>query len=140
MEEENKINIISSINSLLEEVEELAKDRGQEYLIPMMEEQCFKTPLEEDKPEALNYIESFLKCLKSRLDKYHTTPINFLTKYNVPHSSDDFFFRIENFDFNTYVWAKKKKLDLYMLPTYLDLYKKDLTPSQIASFNAKISE
>lgn len=140
MEEENKINIISSINSLLEEVEKLAKDRGQECLIFMVEEQCFKTPLEEDKPGILNYIEGFLKCLKSRLDKYHTTPINFLTKHDTPHSSDDFFFRIENFDFNTYVWAKRKKLDLYMLPTYLDLYKKDLTPAQIAKFDSKISE
>lgn len=140
MEEENKINIISSINSLLEEVEKLAKDRDQECLISMVEEQCFKTPLEEDKPGILNYIESFLKCLRSRLDKYHTTPINFLSKYNVPHSSDDFFFRIENFDFNTYVWAKRKKLDLYMLPTYLDLYKKDLTPAQIAKFDSKLSK
>lgn len=140
MEKENKLK---NINILLEEVEVLAKDRGQENILSMVETQCFATPLEEDKPEILNYVEGYLKCLVSRLDKFHKTPINFLSKYNVPYVSDDtnsFFFRIENFDFNTYVWAKKKKLDYYMLPSYLDLYKKDLTPAQIAKFDSKISE
>jgi len=137
MEEENKLK---NIDILLEKVEALAKDRGQENILSMVETQCFATPLEEDKPEILNYVEGYLKCLVSRLDKYHTTPINFLSKHNVPHSSDDFFFRIENFDFNTYVWAKRKKLDYYMLPTYLDLYKKDLTLTQIAKFDSKISK
>lgn len=140
MEEENKLK---NIDILLERVEALAKDRGQENILSMVETQCFATPLEEDKPEILNYVEGYLKCLISRLDKFHKTPINFLSKYNVPYVSDDtnsFFFRIENFDFNTYVWAKKKKLDYYMLPTYLDLYKKDLTPTQIAIFNSKLSK
>lgn len=140
MEEENKLK---NIDILLEKVEALAKDRGQENILSMVETQCFATPLEEDKPEILNYVEGYLKCLISRLDKYHKTPINFLSKHNVPYDSDksnDFFFRIENFDFNTYVWAKKKKLDYYMLPTYLDLYKKDLTLTQIAKFDSKISK
>jgi hypothetical protein len=140
MEEENKLK---NIDILLEKVEALAKDRGQEDILSMVETQCFATPLEEDKPEILNYVEGYLKCLISRLDKYHKTPINFLSKHNVPYTSDksnDFFFRIENFDFNTYVWAKKKKLDYYMLPTYLDLYKKDLTLTQIAKFDSKISK
>ena len=140
MEEENKLD---NINILLERVEKLARDRGQEDILSMVETQCFAAPSEEDKPEILNYIEGYLKCLVSRLDKFHKTPINFLSKYNVPYVSDDtnsFFFRIENFDFNTYVWAKKKKLDYYMLPTYLDLYKKDLTPTQIAIFNSKLSK
>lgn len=140
MEEENKLK---NIDILLEKVEALAKDRGQEDILSMVETQCFATPLEEDKPEILNYVEGYLKCLVSRLDKYHKTPINFLSKHNVPYTSDksnDFFFRIENFDFNTYVWAKKKKLDYYMLPTYLDLYKKDLTLTQIAKFDSKISK
>ena len=137
MEEENKLK---NIDILLEKVEALAKDRGQEDILSMVEEQCFKTPLEEDKPKILNYVEGYLKCLVSRLDKYHKTPINFLSKHDVPYSSDDFFFRVENFDFNTYVWAKKKKLDYYMLPTYLDLYKKDLTLTQIAKFDSKISK
>ena len=140
MEEENKLK---NIDILLEKVEALAKDRGQEDILSMVETQCFATPLEEDKPEILNYVEGYLKCLISRLDKYHKTPINFLSKHNVPYTSDksnDFFFRIENFDFNTYVWAKKKKLDYYMLSTYLDLYKKDLTLTQIAKFDSKISK
>lgn len=137
MEEENKLK---NIDILLEKVEALAKDRDQEDILSMVEEQCFKTPLEEDKPKILNYVEGYLKCLISRLDKYHKTPINFLSKHDVPYSSNDFFFRIENFDFNTYVWAKKKKLDYYMLPTYLDLYKKDLTLTQIAKFDSKISK
>lgn len=140
MEEENKLK---NIDILLEKVEALAEDRGQENILSMVETQCFATPLEEDKPEILNYVEGYLKCLVSRLDKYHKTPINFLSKHNVPYTSDksnDFFFRIENFDFNTYVWAKKKKLDYYMLPTYLDLYEKDLTLTQIAKFDSKISK
>lgn len=140
MKEENKLD---NINILLERVEKLAKDRGQEDILSMVETQCFAAPLKEDKPEILNYVEGYLKCLVSRLDKYHKTPINFLSKHNVPYTSDesnDFFFRIENFDFNTYIWAKKKKLDYYMLPTYLDLYKKDLTPTQIAKFDSKLSK
>ena len=140
MEEENKLE---NINVLLEQVEELTKNRNQEDILSMVETQCFTAPSEEDKPEILNYVEGYLKCLVSRLDKYHKTPINFLSKHNVPYTSDesnDFFFRIENFDFNTYIWAKKKKLDYYMLPTYLDLYKKDLTPTQIAKFDSKLSK
>lgn len=116
MEENNKINLIGN---LTEEVVELAKNRGQEDIISMVEKQCFK----------------------SRLTVYHITPINFLFKYDSSNKKQgDFFFRIENFDFNTFVWAKKRELDWYMTPSYLDLYDKDLTPAQIEAFHIRMTK
>lgn len=138
MEENNQINLIGN---LTEEVVELAKKRGQEDIVSMVEKQCFDRPLGDKEPEMLNYIERYLKCLKSRLTVYHITPINFLFKYDSPNKKQgDFFFRIENFDFNTFVWAKKRELDWYMTPSYLDLYDKDLTPAQIEAFHIRMTK
>ena len=138
MEENNKINLIGN---LTEEVIELAKKRGQEDIVSMVEKQCFNCSLKDKEPEMLNYIERYLKCLKSRLTVYHITPINFLFKYDSPNKKQgDFFFRIENFDFNTFVWAKKRELDWYMTPSYLDLYDKDLTPAQIEAFHVRMTK
>nr|DAQ04092.1 MAG TPA: hypothetical protein [Caudoviricetes sp.] len=138
MEENNKINLIGN---LTEEVIELAKKRGQEDIVSMVEKQCFNCSLKDKESEMLNYIERYLKCLKSRLTVYHITPINFLFKYDSPNKKQgDFFFRIENFDFNTFVWAKKRELDWYMTPSYLDLYDKDLTPAQIEAFHIRMTK
>lgn len=138
MEENNQINLIGN---LTEEVVELAKNRGQEDIISMVEKQCFNCSLKDKEPKMLDYIERYLKCLKSRLTVYHITPINFLFKYDSSNKKQgDFFFRIENFDFNTFVWAKKRELDWYMTPSYLDLYDKDLTPAQIEAFHVRMTK
>lgn len=118
---------------LFEKVKAISKTMDWPELLTMVTDQAMKDIDEETDDNKLFNQESFLMRLCIRYETFKKAPFNVVTMMN---KSGEPYIRIGNYDFNTYVWAKKL-YDMEIDNNFIYIPYTKLSDKQIEAFKAK---
>lgn len=125
--------IWDGMNRLLEKVKDISKEKEWPELLSMVMTQVFDG-INMDTPETLLFDkEAYLMRICIRYETFLKAPFNVVTlvkKASAPK------IRIGNYDFKTFVWAKKV-YDMEIDNNFIYIPYSKLTPKQIEAFKQK---
>lgn len=125
--------IWDGMNRLFEKVKAISKEMEWPELLSMVLDQVMDGINEETPDNKLFNQESYLMRLCIRYETFKKAPFNVvvMTKRN-----EEKYFRIGNYDFKTYVWAKRV-YDMEIDNNFIYIPYEKLTPKQIEAFKKK---
>lgn len=118
---------------LYDKVKKVSEDREWPELLEMVNEQVFKDLDKSTEAEKLFDNESFMMRLCIRYENFHKSPFNVVT---ILRKNYEDYVRIGNYDFKTYVWAKKL-YDYEINNNFIYIPFEKLNEKQIKAFKKK---
>ena len=125
--------IWDGMNRLLEKVKDISKEREWPELLSMVMTQVFDG-INMDTPETLLFDkEAYLMRICIRYETFLKAPFNVVTLVKKNHED---YIRIGNYDYNTFVWAKKL-YDMEIGNNFIFIPYTKLNEKQIEAFKKK---
>ena len=125
--------IWDGMNRLLEKVKDISKEREWPELLSMVMTQVFDG-INMDTPETLLFDkEAYLMRICIRYETFLKAPFNVVTLVKKNHED---YIRIGNYDYNTFVWAKKL-YDMEIGNNFIFIPYTKLNDKQIEAFKKK---
>ena len=125
--------IWDGMSRLLEKIKAISKDMNWPELLSMVMTQVFED-VNMDTPETLLFDnEAYLMRLCLRYETFVKAPFNVVTMVKKKYED---YIRIGNYDFKTFVWAKKV-YDMEIDNNFIYIPYSKLTPKQIEAFKKK---
>lgn len=131
--ENDEDTIWGGLLRLYEKVKKVSEDREWPELLEMVNEQVFKDFDKSTEAEKLFDNESFMMRLCIRYENFYKSPFNVVT---ILRKSYEDYVRIGNYDFKTYVWAKKL-YDYEIENNFIYIPFEKLNEKQIEAFKKK---
>lgn len=125
--------IWDGMNRLLEKVKDISKEKEWPELLSMVMTQVFDG-INMDTPETLLFDkEAYLMRICIRYESFYKSPFNVVT---ILRKNYEDYVRIGNYDFKTYVWAKKL-YDYEINNNFIYIPFEKLNEKQIEAFKKK---
>lgn len=125
--------IWDGMNRLFEKVKAISEEMEWPELLSMVLEQVMDGINEETPDNKLFNQESYLMRLCIRYETFKKAPFNVVV---LTKKGGDKYIRIGNYDFKTYVWAKRV-YDMEIDNNFIYIPYEKLTPKQIEAFKGK---
>lgn len=130
---QNTEHIWDGLLRLFEKVKAISNDMEWPELLSMVMEQVMDDINEETEDNKLFNQEAYLMRLCIRYEHFKKAPFNVVTMVK---KNNEEYFRIGNYDFKTYVWAKKV-YDMEIDNNFIYIPYTKLSKSQVEAFKKK---